>query len=42
MEVMTLDDDILEKLEKDLHDALKRIIGNTRMGDWDVGYLPRR
>jgi len=41
LEVIELDEDILEEVKKKLHDARKYIIGETKMGGWEIGYLPR-
>ena len=41
LEVIELDEDILEEVKKKLHDARKYIIGENKMGDWEIGYLPR-
>ena len=40
-EVIESNDDIMDELVKELHDVRHSMVGQIKMGDWDIGYLSR-
>lgn len=42
IEELRLDDDVVNHIKLELQRMGKQIVEVTRMGDWDVGYLPRK
>lgn len=42
IEELRLDDDVVNHIRLELQRMGKQIVEITRMGDWDVGYLPRK
>jgi hypothetical protein len=41
VEELRLDDDVVNHVRLELQRMGEQIVELTRMGDWDVGYLPR-